>query len=178
MFNVLPDILKKEIAAEYRFRLITTVCFFVLCIQIAIVVLLLPPWMFTFYKEKDAQGQISFLQQSPDSQNAEALKNVISSTNHKINIIHTTLVYPEIVPLLNNVLLYKNEKVRINNFHYTTDGAGKVSVVVGGIATTRESLVSFVKKLQDSGMYSSVDLPVSNLAKDKDIEFRMTLSIK
>jgi hypothetical protein len=52
------------------------------------------------------------------------------------------------------------------------------SLSVGGRAATRESLVDFSKKLGGISDFSGIDLPVSSLAKNKDISFSITFHSK
>jgi hypothetical protein len=58
----------------------------------------------------------------------------------------------------------------------TKDGIGAVQIA--GSADTRQSLASFRDELLDLPQVESVDLPISNLAKDKDIKFALTVKIK
>ena len=49
-------------------------------------------------------------------------------------------------------------------------------MTVSGMAGTREDLVAFVKKMEDSKYFSDVVSPISNLTKDKNINFVITLN--
>ena len=51
----------------------------------------------------------------------------------------------------------------------------KKSLFVGGIASDRDSLIDFTESLKTINDFSAVNLPVSNLAKNKDIDFNIEL---
>jgi hypothetical protein len=51
-------------------------------------------------------------------------------------------------------------------------------VLVGGTASERDSLVSFLKALEESKSFSAVDVPISSLTKDKNLPFSMTIFIE
>jgi Tfp pilus assembly protein PilN len=53
-----------------------------------------------------------------------------------------------------------------------------ILIAVSGIAQNRDSLASFVSALRDSGSFSSVDLPVSDLAKGDNLPFSIQIFIK
>jgi hypothetical protein len=48
-------------------------------------------------------------------------------------------------------------------------------MAVSGKAVSRDALLSFSKALKSNHRFESVDLPVSNLAKSKDIEFSISI---
>jgi hypothetical protein len=51
-----------------------------------------------------------------------------------------------------------------------------VTVVLQGKALTREGLIAFKKNLEQDKRFSGVELPISDLAKSKDIPFALRLS--
>lgn len=50
-------------------------------------------------------------------------------------------------------------------------------IAVSGVATNRDALVSFANSLKSSGSFSSVEVPVSSLTKDKDLPFSINIFI-
>lgn len=57
-------------------------------------------------------------------------------------------------------------------------GAEKGAISISGKAATRDALVSFSKSLQGEPSFGSVNLPVSSLAKSKDIPFSISIDSK
>jgi hypothetical protein len=70
---------------------------------------------------------------------------------------------------LNSVSFSKNQ-----NYN---DKTGTV-ILVSGMAIDRDSLVSFSTLLKESGLFSSVEVPVSSLTKDKNLPFSINIFIE
>jgi hypothetical protein len=59
---------------------------------------------------------------------------------------------------------------------YVRAGEGENSTLsIGGVATTRDALLSFKKKLEADEKFEEIVLPVSSLAKDTDIDFSLQI---
>ena len=58
----------------------------------------------------------------------------------------------------------------------TKEGVGPV--MLSGEASNRQALADFRDRLLASPQVDGVDLPISNLAKDKDIQFTLTVTMK
>jgi ABC-type phosphate transport system substrate-binding protein len=178
MFNVLPPNLKEKIKAEYRIRYITLVLLLVLCLQVSFLVFLLPSWITSVYKERDATVQLENIRQSPLAKGASPIASIITDTNKKLVLINSILQYPEVTPIVQSILANKTSPVRLNEFLYTSKTASTSAFLIGGVSSTREGLVSFVKNLEKSGEFKTVYLPVSQLAKDKNLDFSITLGVE
>jgi hypothetical protein len=63
----------------------------------------------------------------------------------------------------------------MNSLSFTAVGTSTVEVVIRGTADTRDALVLFKRRLEQDPLISSVELPVSDLAKSKDITFALKL---
>lgn len=176
MFNVLPDILKDDIRAEYKLRLIIVAFSLIIFLQIFFLISTIPVWSISYYKEKDLNNQIKVENESVSSQNASAISQIINSTNQKIEVIENVMQYPEVVPIYNSIISQKIRGVSINNFQYMSIASSSANITISGVSNTREDLVSFVKKLEGLQLFSGVDSPVSNLAKQKNIDFVINLT--
>jgi hypothetical protein len=133
------------------------------------------------------------------SQNTNNILQTIKTTNQNLGIIDSAFSYSKVLSLIQDIISVKTSAVSLSEFTYSnsaigqgdggtgsqttagqalaTSAAGR-SMSVSGIAQTREDLVGFVKKLQDSGFFSDVVSPISDLAKDKDISFSINLNVK
>jgi hypothetical protein len=50
-----------------------------------------------------------------------------------------------------------------------------VNLAISGTSNTRESIIDFNKVLNKIGIFEKIDLPVSNIIKDKKSDFTMVL---
>lgn len=177
MFNLLPESLKEKIKADYRLRRLTLILIFVLFLEASFFIFLFPSWLISLSREKEIVSETEAMNRSSLSSDTNSLISTIKSTNAKLNIINTALEYPKVVPVLNTILSKKTTGVHINQLTYTTTSAKMAIVSLGGVSSTRESLVAFVKNLERSGLFKAVNLPVSDLAKNKDIVFSLSMTI-
>lgn len=177
MFNLLPNIFKDEIKSEYKLRKWVVILCFVLFLQLSFLAIALSVWTIFLDKEKEVVNQISIESQVLVSQNSNEIIDVINSTNKKVKIFNDSMYYMEILPVYNSIIAQKNSGISLREFNYL-NGANETSIMLRGVSSTRESLVSFVKNLEDSKKFGKVDLPVSNLAKQKNIDFSLEIKIK
>lgn len=177
MFNVLPDSLKKLIRQEYYFRLAIIVALAFIALQVIGLFLLLPSWVLSTYKEQEALSDVAAVHESPMENHLQSVSDTITQTNRTLAVMNT-LLYPEAAPLFQDILSRQPAGVHLTGFSYTLADDGTASIVASGNALTRNILVSFEKSLEKSSLFASVNLPVSNLAKDTDIPFSITLSVK
>lgn len=177
MFNLLPDILKEEFRAEYKKRWLIVVLIFVVFLQVSFLVLIFPTWALSLSKERNLSSEVYDISQSSSSKDVTHIASIIADTNTKLNIINTSMEYPQALPLINIIISNKIPAIHINEMFYRFIDKSDTTIAIGGVSDTREALVAFVKKLESSGTFDAVDLPVSHFAKDKNIGFSLTLKV-
>ncbi len=177
MFNLLPDNLKRKVKSEYRLRLSSVVLVFTLFVQVSFLFFIFPAWLGSSYKEKEAITQKDLLDKSLLILDTKTVSSAITTLNMKLNVINSVLQYPKVLPLVNSLLAKITGQIYINGLTFESTSAKTGTVAIRGISSNREALVVFVKKIQDSGLFKSVDLPISNFTKDKNIDFSVSMTI-
>jgi hypothetical protein len=177
MFNLLPENLKLKIKAEYAERRIVVILIFVISLLISIIVMLLPTWLSSLYKEMETKKESDKMNQYLATFNVTPTVDLIKSINQKLNILDTLLAYQKIIPNLDIIIAQKTSAIVLTSIAYTSASGDTATISIGGKAVTRDSLVTYVKKLQDTVKFKAVDLPISNLAKDKNISFTMNVTV-
>src|SRR3989344_3730340 len=157
MFNLLPKNLKEKIKTEYKLRKITVILIFIICLQLSFLIFLTPSWLISFYKEKEVTSQ------------SEEIKKHLSDSSLSEVIVT--------IRGINTNLSKKTSSIKIDELAYILGQENTAEIIIGGTSLTREALVSFVKALEDSKSFNKVNLPISNLAKDKNISFSISLQI-
>lgn len=178
MFNLLPENLKKKITREYKLRLTIIILAFVISTQVFLLVFLFPSWLLSFYRGKDFLVRSDEINRFLSAEDVSSTISYIKVLNSKLKIIDENQNYPELIPVLNSVLKERTSNIRINGISYTVNSANSGVLTLSGIGGSRESLVSFSKKIKEIEFFKKVDLPLSNLAKDKDIEFSININIE
>jgi len=177
MFNLLPENIKSKIIKEYKLRLVVVSLIFVLFIQLSFLVFLVPTWVSSFYKEKEAIESSNQMNVFLSTLNISSTTSFVKSVNSKLSIINNSLEYSKAIPVIDEVLSKKTSSITLRGFNYLTTGTSTATLNLVGVGGTRDSLVSFVKSLEEVSFFSGVDLPISNLAKDKNIEFSININV-
>jgi Tfp pilus assembly protein PilN len=179
MLNVLPqqqkDLLKKEYTMR---RLVLILALVILALLISLV--LLTPSYFSFYTRAGvARTQLEQAKQALDTdlQNGELTAELNTAIRHVADL--RPLVEPVSSYDLVRIFETKPSTIRISEIIYTNARAEEpASIRIRGVAADRDSLTAFGRALEGRVEFQSVDLPVSNFVKERDIDFVMSVEIK
>ncbi len=175
MFNLLQDSLKSEVKKEYYLRRLIVALFFVLSMEVTFIVFIFPSWILSNIKQDDNKTRVTEIDISKDDSDSSAVRPLIRLLNNEFSMIDKSLDYIEILPMLNEILDKKNSSIKITQFSYVSTGSTTATLSIRGTSLTRDSLVKFKSSMDSIEIFKSVDLPISNFAKDKDIDFSMNI---
>lgn len=173
MINLIPPTAKKSIKREYIKRVLT-VWLLLFSVAFAILAVFLLP---TFVA---LRGEISSLEETAAAGLARVSQYDISATElisaniqAQLHLDRATSSSPsEVVNVLTTLA---GTKVSLTNFQFSNLAtAGRITV--SGVASTRQDLAVFRDGVSSDKRFSAVDLPISNLIKDKDLLFTMNIS--
>jgi len=179
MINLLPDSDKKNNDQEYRLRRMALVVFLLIVVVLSSMAFMTPSYVLSRYRasgEKDGLAN-----QTSESQGGNE-KDLEFQINTAKNL--TTLLKPDVYTkpseIINFIAKDKTENNTISAINYNRVLNAKasstvVSVGVSGLAKTRQSLVAFTEALGRETGIEKVDVPVSNFAKDSNINFTFTI---
>ena len=177
MFNSLPNYLKEKVRSEYHLRLFVVVLSFIILLQISFLIFLFPSWLISLYKENEVISQVKKSDKLSLDSEIEVINSTVESINTKLTTINSTLEYPKVIRLMDGILSKKTKDIYIKELAYTSLGETKARINLVGTGATRESLVFFVKKLEESRFFEKVDLPISNFTRDRNINFSINLTV-
>lgn len=178
MFNLLPDNLRNKIKKDYRFRLSIVVLLFIILTQVSFLIFLFPSWLISYYREKDYLVKNDEISKNISAIPVASTTAVIKSLNEKLLNINNVLDYPEILPIIDQIILAKTSSIRIADISYTVNDSKSGVININGMGDKRDSIVAFTDNLRKIDSFSKVDLPISNLAKDKNIDFSISINIE
>lgn len=142
------------------------------------IAMLLPAFFLTRQHLDTANPVI--LTEKTDNSLGEELATFPNEINNKLRFLQTYEAEPHFVPILSQVVANLPANVRLNsiliNKSVGKDKSG-TNLLISGVASTRESLISYGESLRATKMFSSVEVPVSSLTKDKDLPFSMKMFI-
>jgi hypothetical protein len=176
MFNLLPPERKKVILREYYLRLSALVLSMVSVTGIVTLVLLVPSFSAVKIKESRNQEELKNIRrENPELNNKENLEALALEINRKLEILEPREV---LLPthVIQRIINSQPEGIFLASISYMISGES-IDIKITGQGSTREALTAFAGNLREDKTFKSVNLPTSDLAKDRDINFSIVLIV-
>ncbi len=192
MINLLPVEEKQKIQKAYRLRTAIVACAGAAVIFMINIFGLVPSYVGVLSKHETLTFQSGAAGGGGDGLGAEtrALEEKITKANKNTQILLGEKDAELPRELFAEILSKKTSGTKITEISYSVPSSNETAsadkkgekkmpaIILAGIADTRESLLSFVNVLNESGMFSSVDLPISNFVKDRNLGFSINIEVK
>ncbi len=176
MINLIPGVVRTAIIKEYWVR-VATVAFFMFSAVLVAIVLLSSPVYVLITTQVDAYAasanEAAMRVADFDISSSELIKANQMAT--QINALKTEPKFMDVVALVEGL---PKDGVEVMSYAFTRTSGNISPVQITGVASTRQALASFRDNLLKQEGVSEVVLPISNLAKDKDLDFSITVTIK
>ena len=178
--NLLPNTEKEFLKRGLKLRFIVMTLYLLTASFVVGFVMLLPPYFLM-------KGHL-FL---PETQNLA--KNLSESStketldlpvkiDSRLKFLQSNLANLSVTDILFKITNRISKKIKLDSVSFSRNQVYKekngTHVLISGFALDRDSLVSFSKLLKESGFFSSVDIPVSNLTKEINLPFSVNLFIE
>ena len=181
MTNLLPSEQIKKNITEYHFRFAGTALAMLGITIFLATVFLSPSYFLASHKRAVIQNDPLWQNDKDDVASRERQKefeDVIKETNMVLDILGTTnnkfYVSGDVVA---KIIGYKTTPITISGIFYDASDVGD-ALSIKGIEVNRQGLISFTDMLKKDPSFASVDLPISNLVKDRDISFSISIKLK
>jgi hypothetical protein len=177
MINLIPSVVRSAVIKEYWLRA-ASVYLFIISIVCIVVILFTLRLYFLISLQVDnyaSSAEEATLRVAEYDLSAGALvrANVMAQ---KIFELRTVEYFSEVITEIES---YKSSGVEIEGFEFARNESGGIApVTVRGVATTRQDLANFRDALLKNEEVAEAVLPISNLAKDKDIPFSISVVFK
>lgn len=175
MRNLLTNQFKKTLRQEYLLRLVGVGGWVVIIGMVIGTLSLLPSYFLTDTRHDGLTQRYRVVQASIASLTEDTSKAPLAKLKQKLDVLSQDKEENRLTEALLAVLAKRGEAIDITSFAYGKM-AGSTNLKIRGVAGSRDALLSFKKALEQDGRFEKVDLPVSNLAKEKDIAFDLTLT--
>lgn len=178
MINLIPNEEKKKMSSNFYLRLVTVifvmlgVCFIIASVSI------LPAYLLSSMEKNfnDAKlvSQESELISLPD----QNIITVVRDLKSKLSLIEKNEknIFSFSKKTINEVVLNKTSNIKITRIYYQNDPQEGEKISINGVASSRETLISFRRALENDTAFSKVDLPISNFVKGSNIKFYLNLT--
>lgn len=174
MFNLLPKAAKDTIRREYRVRLAAVALFFLSAALVIAALMLLPSWFLSAQKEAAARARADALVRSLSQRSAAGLEQELRTAQQRLNLLSREAPVVSLYELTERIAAGRPPGVSLESITFSRTPEGRRAAFVSGTARDRAALVSFSRSLERARAFEKVDLPLSALAKEKDLIFSLT----
>lgn len=175
MFKLVTEQEKQKIWREYVRRRSVVIIISLISILVIGIIGLLPSYILSSIRYSETLELSEIIEGAGVKEEESSFQAWFVETNRRLTALSPGSNVDRPSDFIKKVLDQKTNNISILNFSWKKVD-GKVTSSISGIASDRQSLVTFRDNLISSGDFSGVDLPVSDLAKDKDIDFQIKFS--
>ncbi|MFT5037245.1 MAG: hypothetical protein ACI9VM_000823 [Candidatus Azotimanducaceae bacterium] len=169
MANLIPPDAKHAITVEYWLRVVT-VWFVLIGLALIVVAVLQFPTYVLVQTQLDAfSGKYNDANNSVETF-AEA-QRVLVEVNDLSSLLTSSIADIGLSNLVDVLDAIAGDSVTISNFSFKRSETELIEIHINGLAKTRTALANFSNDIEDHPLFTEADVPISNLAKDKDILF-------
>lgn len=174
MINLVPPAAKKSIAFEYWKRVIAVWLFLFSGAFVILAVFLLPTHMalrseIGFLEETVAAGVDRF-----SNYDISATELITASKRAQLLLENNATNSPS--GLIAVLTQYAGANVVVNNYQFTKLDSVP-TITLAGLAVSRQDLARFRDSVSADSRFALVNLPISNLIKEKDLLFSMEITL-
>jgi len=177
MINLIPTEAKKYVRMEYWLRTVS-MWFLLLTFAVGIIGALLIPSV-VLIRSQLVVSNNNYQAISAQNEKYTTLEKKVRISN---NLSQKLLAWKDVPSFTSYITLIEGQAqktIRIKSLVSSrVDGLNVEEITVVGIADSRQALVSFRDTLEAQNIFESVELPLSNLAKDKDVPFNIIVKVK
>lgn len=175
MFKLLTDQARQKVAREYALRrTIIMLCGLTLVFLMGATGLL-PSYVLSTARLNEVLERARAMNNLLDGKDEPDLRAWLIETNHRLKMLSPKLDTDRPSVLLEKAISLSPKGIRLTSFLWTKTEEG-ANLSVAGVARDRQTLLSFQNRLNNSGYFSNATLPISNLARDKNIDFQIKFS--
>ncbi|MEK7669499.1 MAG: PilN domain-containing protein [Patescibacteria group bacterium] len=179
--NLLPNTGKEALKKGLRLRLLVVASSLLTVSFLIGTVMLLPSYFLTLGNFSKTEI-VSSSSKVEDENLTKEILNLPSEIDFKLKFLQSNAANLPVGDIFSKITNSIPEKVILNSISFSRGKDYKekkgILVLVSGVAVDRNSLVSFSILLKNSEQFSSVDIPVSSLTKDKNLPFSVNIFIE
>lgn len=174
--NLLPESELKEFEFEKRYKIVINSIILAFVIVGAIAIFLLVIQYITSSRLNSIKKDVIATEQKDTSESTKKLEEDLTNLNEIIDIIskeqRSQIAW---TPLLDKLVKTIPDGIKLNTLNCDYDTA-KVSMT--GNAPSRDALINFKTKLEESDFAKNVDVPLSSLVEKENPKFELSFTVE
>lgn len=175
MINLIPPAAKRGVRTEYRVRVLS-VWLLLWSIALFAAALVLLPASELISSKVDAYVDAAALATEKVASYENASTALVQSSQQAKEVVDEATL-PTMSSYIRLFEVLQGDAIEITNVRLVREGATIAPISLTGIAADRQTLASFRDRLLEQEEVTGVDLPISNLATDRDIQFTITVTL-
>ncbi len=176
MLSFITDTNRKKVSLEYFSRVMIIFFASLFAITLILIALFVPSTFSSKYKNQTLTAQLSSIQnvyKNSGEDPSSLIKKLNSLTRLFINKNNVSS-YPDIIQ---KIISIKGSSIKLNSIMISgQDSVRQISI--SGKALNRDALTGFDKALKTDGFFSNINLPISDLIKNDNPSFTITMTLK
>jgi len=176
MINLIPPDAQKQVKREYKIR-VASVWLYLLGSAFLIIAILYAP-TYVLLRSQLSSFSEEYAQANTQDETFKELETAINAANETAKLLNTSSNMVLFSTIISELESLTTNGVDITNFMMSREGSVVNSIVINGDAVSRSSLSSFRDAIEASELFESATLPLSNFAKDRDIPFSITITLR
>ena len=173
--TLLPPQERTILRREYRIRVLIIFCFLLSVVGLIGAGALFPSFLFALNEEKVQLSLLDSLRKGKSESGVTALELDFRRDNALIAALSKEPKTPRPSVTIQSIVGVRGT-VKLNSITVDTPTEDTVSIIIQGIAPNRDALLAFKVRLEELVPGGGVELPVSDLAKSKDLQFSMRIT--
>ena len=179
MSNLLPPQEIKRIKLLYRKRFVVVTMRAGMILVVIAGLGLVPSYIYSQKEQNQLLAQKAIFDSKQTGELKQTLISSISYINTRLNSFNqASFASPIIASFITPILQARVPSVYLSDFNYSaTPDANTAKVVISGVSTSRESILTFADNLRNTPGVVSVDVPITNFIKESNIPFSITITV-
>jgi hypothetical protein len=176
MLNLLLRKDRHAIKKEYSLRFLNIILIHGIIATLVFGVLLFSVHVFVLVEDKIVTAELDSIRGFDNTKQREELHTITRVINNQVKYIEKDR--PTYSGFLTKILESQPNGVGLNSIEFKPqqkDEEEYITIYINGQSGLRDNMVSYSKNLEQIPQFRNVDLPLSNLTKDTNILFQITL---
>jgi len=175
MTNLIPPAAKKQIVLEYWVRVIS-VWVIVWAVSLLVSAFVLLPTYVLIVGSSAAYAD-SVADASERTAAYESISTTLTQASKQAQVVVVNARQPQLSAVFADISNTATQGIELVGVSIDRTDTGLGSIAVRGEATDRQALAMFRDRLEALSYVESVDLPIENLAENRDIEFSLSILV-
>ncbi len=176
--NLIPEGHLRAFRREYFFRLASLSLMFLSLLLISAGIFLFPTHTYLKSEMAEREAELADLKTRTAAESESEFDKRLRQLSESATRIKEFGSGVSVTSTIQNILAVAHTGVTLSGISYTPASKTPAKMIINGRATNRDTLRRYQQALEGASFISGVNLPVSAYAKESNIDFAITLTLK